>query len=160
MSTSPTPIIMTIPRTAPIPIAAAKPKSAKSDSQTTPARANSSKPKQAAGSSSIRSLIEGSLPNTRSRKDRPCDACRRRKSKCVIHEGETACVLCKFHTQDCTFLENPQPRKRKQNPTEAAKEDEAAKRRYLSIHYYYYYSDVSLLIPLRSPRSPCAVSHP
>jgi hypothetical protein len=66
--------------------------------------------------------------NIRSRKDRPCDACRRRKSRCVINEGQTSCVLCQFHTQDCTFVQSPQPRKRKLN-TEG-KEESVAKRRH------------------------------
>ena len=48
---------------------------------------------------------------TRSR--RPCDSCRRRKSRCEIIDGATPCVLCKFHRQECTFIEEPQPRKRK-----------------------------------------------
>lgn len=47
------------------------------------------------------------------KKARPCDACRRRKSKCVTEAGNTFCVLCKFHGQDCTYLDEPQPRKRK-----------------------------------------------
>ena len=54
-----------------------------------------------------------SITNTRSRRDRPCDACRRRKSRCVLNEGTTVCVLCRFHNQDCTFLQSPQPRKRR-----------------------------------------------
>lgn len=65
--------------------------------------------------------------NVRSRKDRPCDACRRRKSRCVVNEGQTSCVLCQFHTQECTFVQSPQPRKRKLN-TEG-KEESVAKRR-------------------------------
>jgi hypothetical protein len=44
---------------------------------------------------------------------RPCDSCRKRKSRCEIQDGETACVLCKFHHQICLFNENPQPRKRR-----------------------------------------------
>ena len=113
-----------IPRTAPIPIAA-KPNHAKGDAPT-PVK-ESIKPKT---SSSMRSLIvDGDLPNTRARKDRPCDACRRRKSKCVIHEGQVACVLCRFHKQDCTFVQSPQPRKRKL--AAEGKEDSAAKRRYV-----------------------------
>jgi hypothetical protein len=71
----------------------------------------------------------GDPTNTRTRKDRPCDACRRRKSRCVMHEGQTACVLCQFHSQDCTFVQSPQPRKRKLNGD--SKEDSAAKRRYV-----------------------------
>jgi len=67
--------------------------------------------------------------NIRSRKDRPCDSCRKRKSKCVINAGQTKCVLCQFHSQDCTFVQSPQPRKRKLN-TEG-KEESSAKRRYV-----------------------------
>ncbi|KAF4548809.1 Fungal specific transcription factor domain-containing protein 42 [Elsinoe fawcettii] len=49
----------------------------------------------------------------RIRTERPCDGCRRRKSKCVIQDSGTPCVLCKFHKQECTFVEGPLPRKRK-----------------------------------------------
>lgn len=39
------------------------------------------------------------VSNVRNRRERPCDACRRRKSRCVIHEGAVLCVLCEFHRQ-------------------------------------------------------------
>ncbi|KAL9035969.1 MAG: hypothetical protein Q9214_006343 [Letrouitia sp. 1 TL-2023] len=58
----------------------------------------------------------GSQPgqeNLISRPARPCDACRKRKSRCVLGEDATVCVLCRFHSQKCTFVEVPQPRKRK-----------------------------------------------
>jgi len=55
--------------------------------------------------------IQQSAPQ-RPRRERPCDGCRRRKSKCVLQE-DRRCVLCEFHKQDCTFVENAQPRKRK-----------------------------------------------
>jgi hypothetical protein len=48
---------------------------------------------------------------TRSR--RPCDSCRRRKSRCDVIDAGPPCVLCRFHRQDCTFIEEPQPRKRR-----------------------------------------------
>jgi hypothetical protein len=51
--------------------------------------------------------------SSRNRPRRPCDACRRRKSRCEVSEGETVCVLCKFHRQPCLFNENPQPRKKR-----------------------------------------------
>lgn len=70
-----------------------------------------------------------SSTNIRGRKDRPCDACRRRKSRCVMNEGQTRCVLCQFHTQECTFVQSPQPRKRKLNLE--GKEESVAKRRYV-----------------------------
>lgn len=55
--------------------------------------------------------LQQSAPQ-RPRRERPCDGCRRRKSKCVLQE-DRRCVLCEFHKQDCTFVENAQPRKRK-----------------------------------------------
>ena len=56
--------------------------------------------------------LQQATPASRSRRERPCDGCRRRKSKCVLQESRR-CVLCEFHKQDCTFVENAQPRKRK-----------------------------------------------
>lgn len=56
--------------------------------------------------------LQQAAPASRSRRERPCDGCRRRKSKCVLQESRR-CVLCEFHKQDCTFVENAQPRKRK-----------------------------------------------
>lgn len=63
----------------------------------------------------------------RGRRERPCDACRKRKSKCVIGEGQKSCAACGVHGQDCTFIEDPQPRKRKTDAE--ATEPDAAKRR-------------------------------
>jgi hypothetical protein len=55
-------------------------------------------------------------------KDRPCDACRKRKSRCAMNEATKKCYSCDFHRQDCTFLENPQSRKKRTetgiNPSE------------------------------------------
>ncbi|KAF2843293.1 hypothetical protein M501DRAFT_906725, partial [Patellaria atrata CBS 101060] len=50
---------------------------------------------------------------SKTRPRRPCDSCRKRKSRCEIAEGASSCVLCQFHYQPCTFVENPRPRKRK-----------------------------------------------
>ena len=47
------------------------------------------------------------------KKKRPCDACRRKKSKCEILEQQRNCTACTLHQRDCTFLEDPQSRKRK-----------------------------------------------
>ncbi|KAF2672666.1 hypothetical protein BT63DRAFT_369059 [Microthyrium microscopicum] len=58
------------------------------------------------------SAFPGTL-KTATKPRRPCDACRKRKSRCEIPEGETICVLCRFHNQICLFKENPQPRKRR-----------------------------------------------
>lgn len=67
-------------------------------------------------------------PAVRSRRERPCDACRRRKSRCVIHDGALLCVLCEFHKQDCTFVQSPLPRKRKIN--QEPQKEERSKKRY------------------------------
>lgn len=50
----------------------------------------------------------------RGRRERPCDACRKRKSKCVTIEGQNnVCAACGVHGQECTYIEDPQPRKRR-----------------------------------------------
>ncbi|KAK9476902.1 fungal-specific transcription factor domain-containing protein [Lipomyces japonicus] len=57
------------------------------------------------------------------RPDRPCDACRRRKSRCVFSENDSVCFLCRFHNYECVFSENPPPRKRqRRNSTDQIKE--------------------------------------
>ncbi|KAF2006985.1 hypothetical protein P154DRAFT_180196 [Amniculicola lignicola CBS 123094] len=56
--------------------------------------------------------VDGSI-TTKARSRRPCDSCRRRKSRCEIVDGASRCVLCAFHRQECTFREEPAPRKRK-----------------------------------------------
>jgi len=119
-----TPSTCSVARTQPIAIASHKPP-------------RHLEPSVEISNTSIRSPLSASMSstasaesgiNTRSRKDRPCDACRRRKSRCEINEGQTSCVLCQFHTQECTFVQSPQPRKRKLNSD--GKEESVAKRRY------------------------------
>jgi len=73
----------------------------------------------------------GSVSNIRSRRERPCDACRRRKSRCVIHEGAALCVLCEFHKQECTFVQSPLPRKRKVVDGEKKDSPSNTKKRYV-----------------------------
>lgn len=51
--------------------------------------------------------------SARSTKERPCDACRRRKTRCVKETSDGMCVLCKFHSQECTYLHEPIARNRK-----------------------------------------------
>lgn len=92
-----------MPRPTPVPIAAARPKKQHKPS---PGKEN-----QIVGKP-VSSTV-GSAANIRTRRERPCDACRRRKSRCVIHEGAVLCVLCEFHKQECTFVQSPLPRKRK-----------------------------------------------
>ena len=52
-------------------------------------------------------------PNGWTRKDRPCDACRRRKSRCIIPEGTQVCMMCHSRSEECTFVQSPQRRKRR-----------------------------------------------
>ncbi|TVY29666.1 Transcriptional activator protein [Lachnellula hyalina] len=47
------------------------------------------------------------------RKDRPCDACRRRKSRCIMPQDSETCILCQSRAEQCTFVQSPQRRKRR-----------------------------------------------
>ncbi|CZS90529.1 related to nitrogen regulatory protein [Rhynchosporium graminicola] len=113
-----------ISRTAPIAIAARKPRPEQSIEF--PSSHNQTNGRTRL-SISMSSTASEAGSNIRSRKERPCDACRRRKSRCIMNEGQTTCVLCQFHTQECTFVQSPQPRKRKLNSE--GKEESSAKRR-------------------------------
>ncbi|RPA85500.1 hypothetical protein BJ508DRAFT_189361, partial [Ascobolus immersus RN42] len=82
--------------------------------------------------------ISSGQPPTGKKKDRPCDACRRRKSRCVMHEGEKSCVLCQFHSQDCTFVQSPQPRTKRRLPTSdgaGTEEQNASKKRFVPLPF-------------------------
>lgn len=46
-----------------------------------------------------------------SKRQRPCDFCRSRKTACRI-EGCLPCRLCALHGKQCTFVESTQPRRR------------------------------------------------
>ncbi|KAF2442244.1 hypothetical protein P171DRAFT_456225 [Karstenula rhodostoma CBS 690.94] len=92
-----------MPRPNPVPIAAARPKKQHKPSPGT---------ENPVAGKPVSSAV-GPVANIRTRRERPCDACRRRKSRCVIHEGAVLCVLCEFHKQECTFVQSPLPRKRK-----------------------------------------------
>ncbi|KAK9473931.1 fungal-specific transcription factor domain-containing protein [Dipodascopsis tothii] len=53
------------------------------------------------------------------RPERPCDSCRRRKSRCVFSDNDTLCFLCRFHNYECVFSDSPAPirkRNRKSSP--------------------------------------------
>ncbi|CAN8102078.1 unnamed protein product [Discula destructiva] len=56
-------------------------------------------------------------PNPAQRKppraDRPCDTCRKRKSRCVKEPDQDKCYLCTFHRRECTYLDEPQRRKKR-----------------------------------------------
>lgn len=109
-----------MPRPTPVPIAAARPRK---QQKLSPGKENlvAGKPTSTNGPNS----------NIRSRRERPCDACRRRKSRCVIHEGAALCVLCEFHKQECTFVQSPLPRKRKVVDGDKKDSPNVAKKRYV-----------------------------
>ncbi len=48
----------------------------------------------------------------RSRKSRPCDLCRSRKSRCVVFDAGAPCYLCGLNGRACTFLKGTTKRKR------------------------------------------------
>ncbi|KAJ7042475.1 hypothetical protein C8F04DRAFT_1076032 [Mycena alexandri] len=48
----------------------------------------------------------------RSRKNRPCDGCRRAKSRCAIPQSGPPCVECQQMNKQCTFDELPPERKK------------------------------------------------
>ncbi|KAI4158345.1 MAG: hypothetical protein LQ342_007514 [Letrouitia transgressa] len=81
----------------------------------------------APGSKSKRSASSKDGKQPRGRRERPCDACRKRKSRCVVNEGSTVCAACAVHGQQCTYVEDPQPRKRRLDND--GKEIDSAKRR-------------------------------
>ncbi|KAH3955528.1 hypothetical protein HBH53_000180 [Parastagonospora nodorum] len=41
------------------------------------------------------------------RSNRPCDLCRRRKTRCIIDNGQVSCSLCRQRNNECTFKEEP-----------------------------------------------------
>ncbi|KAK0102211.1 Fungal specific transcription factor [Cadophora gregata] len=54
------------------------------------------------------------------RRDRPCDACRRRKSRCIIPQDTETCIMCQSRSEQCTFIQNPQRRKRRRAEDEGS----------------------------------------
>jgi hypothetical protein len=75
---------------------------------------------------------QAKLPiNGWSRSHRPCDACRRRKSRCIIPQDTDACIMCQSRSEECTFVQNPQRRKRRRAEDETS--PDATKPRYSCI---------------------------
>jgi hypothetical protein len=57
--------------------------------------------------------LEGpSARKYRSRKEKPCDNCRRRRV-CCVRDAEGDCALCSRRSIPCTFSSAPSPRKRR-----------------------------------------------
>ena len=50
-------------------------------------------------------------PRKRPRRSvRPCDACRKRKTRCVTNNGDTNCIYCQLRNTQCTFEQEPPDR--------------------------------------------------
>ncbi|KAK4195544.1 fungal-specific transcription factor domain-containing protein [Triangularia verruculosa] len=47
------------------------------------------------------------------RPERPCDTCRKRKSKCAKAPGQDRCILCEFHDRACTYQDAHQQRRKR-----------------------------------------------
>ncbi|KAJ9151168.1 Transcriptional activator protein DAL81 [Pleurostoma richardsiae] len=54
-------------------------------------------------------------PSTGSSPTIPCDACQRRRIKCVMSEDDDSCISCQINGAECSLAESPQARKRKLN---------------------------------------------
>lgn len=76
----------------------------------------------------------GTTSNGYARRDRPCDACRRRKSRCIMLQDATMCIMCQSRLEECTFIENPQRRKRRKLDTDESSPD-VSKPRYVQMLY-------------------------
>ncbi|KAH9828402.1 Fungal trans-domain-containing protein [Teratosphaeria destructans] len=64
----------------------------------------------------------------KSRKERPCDACRRRKVCCIREPGDEACSLCRMQNGVCRYDQGPTPRRRRpatQQPLATPRETES-----------------------------------
>ncbi|KAK9245748.1 fungal-specific transcription factor domain-containing protein [Lipomyces tetrasporus] len=67
----------------------------------------------ASSTTSTGSAASASRPfYTRNRRERPCDGCRRRKTRCLRPEGAVICTMCVSHDEVCTFVLEPPTRRR------------------------------------------------
>jgi hypothetical protein len=57
------------------------------------------------------------------RPNRPCDACRKRKLRCLPFEAEADCALCRSYGQQCSFIEAPLKKRRKKSDDVPTHED-------------------------------------
>ena len=70
---------------------------------------------------------------------RPCDACKRRKQRCVFRDGqEDVCVMCEFQNVTCTFTDvgmaTPQTTRKRSN---TQSDSNVKKRRQKPIKYVF-----------------------
>jgi hypothetical protein len=45
------------------------------------------------------------------RQGRPCDACRKRKTRCIVNDGGTKCAYCHLRNSACTYDSTERPAK-------------------------------------------------
>lgn len=95
-----------VARTAPIPIAPKPPRFP-------PSRQGSVNLDAFSGTSGYNSLDSDS-PLTGNLQI-PCDACQRRRIKCVMSDDDDSCISCAVNGAECSLSEGPQARKRKLN---------------------------------------------
>ena len=57
------------------------------------------------------SSFEAASRSRRARRPRPCDACRRNKTKCVVKDSKHACLQCQTRDSVCAFNQAPPERK-------------------------------------------------
>ncbi|KAJ7492847.1 hypothetical protein FB451DRAFT_1219777 [Mycena latifolia] len=82
----------------------------------------------------------------RSRKNRPCDGCRRAKSRCAIPQSGPPCVECQQMNKECRFDELP-PERKKPKPPPSPATNVASTSSHLTI-------DSPSPVTVKRPRSP------
>ena len=85
---------------------------------------------------------------------RPCDACKRRKQRCVFRDGqEEVCVMCEFQNVPCTFTDigiaTPQTARKRSN---TQSDSTVRKRRQKSNKYVFLVGGESNCLGLRRTR--------
>ncbi|KAI1863196.1 uncharacterized protein JN550_009722 [Neoarthrinium moseri] len=58
------------------------------------------------------------------RSGRPCDACRKKKTRCVTKDGDPRCIHCQLRRSQCTF--NHEPPDRPSNPSNQVEESSSS----------------------------------
>lgn len=59
------------------------------------------------------SNFEVAARQRRQRRTRPCDACRKNKTKCVVKDGKHACLQCQTRESTCEYNHAPPERKQR-----------------------------------------------
>src|SRR5271170_3754105 len=78
---------------------------------------------------------------------RPCDACKRRKQRCVFRDGqEDVCVMCEFQNVPCTFTDvgaaTPQTARKRSN---TQSDTTVRKRRQKTNKYVFFWGWLKLI---------------